>query len=249
MKKAVIALALLLTACAGEGQRRHKEALFVGIDVSGSFYKGGHYQDALDFLAHYLHGRINGIGNLASLKGLFVGTVGGEFENEAKAFRPIHDFQEKSVKQIHADLVNWFPKSDRNTDFNTFFRQVAVIAQKRNLALTPITILILSDGLPDLPGLPKTDDKFAAIDLEPIEFLSRKVTVRLLYASAVSSNKWETVIARKRVRMWTVDQKVMEGWRAQLMPDLPMAEQEKFWTWVRDNIDFRVRPVKFARRK
>src|SRR5207237_3652441 len=112
------------------------------------------------------------------------------------------------------------PKSDHYTDFNTFFRQVAIISQKLNLALTPNTVLLVSDGIPDIPGL-NGGDRYQAIDVSPLEFISRKVTVRLLYASPVSSNKWETVIARKRVRMWTVDQLVMAGWKAQFQSDLP----------------------------
>ena len=33
------------------------------------------------------------------------------------------------------------------TDFNAFFKQVAHISRKRNLSLTPITIILLTDGV------------------------------------------------------------------------------------------------------
>jgi hypothetical protein len=250
MRTLALSLAFLCALGGPVAARTPQGALFVGIDVSGSFYKkGGVYEDALDFLAHYLYGHLHEAGGLEPLKALFVGTVGGAFEDETKAFRPIHDFQDKSVDRIHDDLMAWFPKSDRITDFNTFFRQVAIIAQKRNLALTPITIVLLSDGLQDMPGMTGRSDTFSSIDLSPIEYLSRRVTVRLLYASPVASNRWETVIPRKRVRMWTVDQQVMAGWRSQLEPGASIDKQEKFWKWVQDNIDFRVRPVRFLRKK
>jgi hypothetical protein len=37
----------------------------------------------------------------------------------------------------------------------------------------------------------------------------------------------------------------MEGWRAQIEPGVELDKQDKFWKWVKDNVDFRVRARKF----
>ena len=86
------------------------------------------------------------------MKALFVGEIGGRFEAEPKSFHPIQDFQGKSVEQIQADLKSWFSEKDQLSDFNVFFKQSAAIAQKRNLTMSPITVVMLSDGIPALPG-------------------------------------------------------------------------------------------------
>ena len=67
------------------------------------------------------------------------------------------------------------------------------------------------------------------------------MTVRLLYASPTVSVAWEQDIDRRRVRVWTVDDEVMPGWREQFEADLGSGDGERLWTWVKDNVDFRVR--------
>jgi hypothetical protein len=84
-------------------------------------------------------------------------------------------------------------------------------------------------------------DPYAGIDLAPLEFLSRSVTVRLLYASPTVGDSWKKQIRRKRVRLWTEEAQVMAGWRTQLKPGLPLERQADLWKWVHDNVDFRVR--------
>jgi hypothetical protein len=37
----------------------------------------------------------------------------------------------------------------------------------------------------------------------------------------------------------------MEGWKEQMEPGVEPAQQDKFWTWVKDNVDFRVRARRF----
>jgi hypothetical protein len=74
-----------------------------------------------------------------------------------------------------------------------------------------------------------------------LEYLSRSVTVRLLYATPTICVAWERDIERRRVRMWTVDQDVMGGWRDQLGSDVNGGTSERLWRWVSDNVDFRVR--------
>jgi hypothetical protein len=228
--------------------RKQRVALFVGVDVSGSFK--GYQQDAIAFVAHYIHGHLTGIGGLEPVRALFVGAVGGNNADENKSFHPIEDFQGKSVAQIEADIKAWFPKSDSNTDFNVFFNSVARIATKRNLALTPIEVVLVTDGVPDTPG--EKEARISAIDVSALEFLSRRVTLRLLYPDPTICSHWETLVPRNRMRMWTVDHQVMTGWRHQFHPGTPEAQQTDLWKWVLNNVDYRVGPGKFkvaARKK
>jgi hypothetical protein len=89
------------------------------------------------------------------------------------------------------------------------------------------------------------ESPYDLINLDPLEFLSRSVTVRLLYASPTVSVDWERKVKRQRVRMWTVDAQVMDGWRDQVMPDLELDAQENLLTWINENVDFRVRSRRF----
>ena len=36
----------------------------------------------------------------------------------------------------------------------------------------------------------------------------------------------------------------MKGWKAQLQPGIGLEDQSKFWRWLRDNVDFRIRANK-----
>jgi hypothetical protein len=245
MKKFLVpALAIFLaTPSSADLGRQQRVALFIGIDVSGSFRKAGHSRDSMAFLAQYIHAHLKGIGGLEPSKALFVGSIGGNIKNETKSFHPIEDFQGKSVAQINADLKEWFPRSDDLTDFNVFFQQVALIAQKRNLALTPIEVVLVTDGIPDMPGV--TGSKIARVDVSPLEYLSRRVTLRLLYPKPTVCTEWETQVPHNRLRMWTVDEGVMAGWSAQVKPGVSPREQIDLWKWVLDNVDYRVGPVRF----
>jgi len=51
-------------------------------------------------------------------------------------------------------------------------------------------------------------------------------------------------VPRQRVRLWTVDADVMKGWKNQLQPGAEIREQARFWRWLRDNVDFRIRANK-----
>ena len=218
-----------------------RSTLFVGVDTSGSFRHAG-YEDAMTFLAYYLYGHVNALGGLARPRDLFVAAIGGKGTNEPKAFHPIYDFAGKKIPQIEANLRRWFPPTDPLTDFNSFFRQVARIARERNLVLTPITIVVVSDGIPDVPDLkPGSPDSFKTIDLSVLEFLSRNITLRLIYASPKVSDYWRRLITRQRVRLWAVEREVMMGWRAHVKPDADPARQDRLWRWVRETVDYRVR--------
>lgn len=218
--------------------------MFVGVDVSGSFRKSGYYDDALTFLSHYIYGHLNKIGELSGVRALFVGSIGGHSTNEPKAFHPIHDLEGKSVREIKAALKEWFPPRDTITDFNAFFAEIAAQTKDRNLTLAPICIMIITDGVP-ATGVREDKTTYEHINLDPLEYLSRRVTVRLTYLDPIVAKRWRDNVPARRVRIWTVPGEVMEGWREQMQPGVELAKQDKFWRWVKDNVDFRVRARKF----
>ncbi len=246
---AALALAFLVAGCGGGGGKDQANELapftmVIGIDASGSFRDARLYDDAVDFGATYIYAHLNSLGGLRPPTALFVGSIGGSRPGEPKSFHPINDFQGRSVEQIAADLRTWFPPNDPYTDFNAFFQRVATLAKERGLILAPLNVVVLSDGVPDVtPGtrLPAGTNPYSRIDLSPLEFLSRSVTVRLLYANPTVGDNWKKIIARRRVRLWTQEAQVMAGWHQQFKPGVPLAEQKDLWKWVQDNVDFRVR--------
>jgi hypothetical protein len=250
IKVMVIATLVALPGCLGiadDGSRATPPRLvmFIGVDVSGSFMNSRYFDSSLDFLADYLYAHLNGLGGLEVPHSLFVGTLGGNKLDEAKTFFPIETFQHASAEEIRAKLKELFHKNTHSnalTDFNAFFRQIEETTKNRKLILKPISVVMLSDGLPDLPGV-KGSEKFRKIDLSPLEDLSRNVTVRLLYTDAVTGKTWQTMIPRKRVKVWTQDAAVMVEWQdpKTLVPGKPIAEQSRLFDWVRDNIDFAAR--------
>jgi hypothetical protein len=90
----------------------------------------------------------------------------------------------------------------------------------------------------------KNSSPIARIDLTPLEFLSRSVSVRVLYASPSVGDDWKRLIPRKRVRVWTQEAPVMVGWRRQVHEGVPLERQDDLWKWIQDNVDFRVRTGK-----
>jgi len=240
----LVAAAAFLAACVpGEGTRQARSTLVIGIDVSGSFQARGHYDDAIDFAARYLYGHLNGLGDLRVPSAVFVGSVGGARVGEPKSFQPMHAFRGKTVDEIAAQLREFFPPEDAFTDFNAFFGRVATLVKRQGLVLAPLDVVVFSDGIPDRTRNSSTDttDAYAGIDVSPLEYLSRSVTVRLLYGSPTTSVAWERQIQRQRVRMWTVDDQVMSGWHDQADRYAPMDAQDQLWRWIGDNVDFRVR--------
>lgn len=217
-----------------------KSTLVIGLDVSGSFRKGGHFDDAIDFASLYIYAHLRGLNDLRQPTDVFVGTMGGQHTGEAKTFHPIQDLSGKSPAQIAADLRSWFPEADPITDFNAFFERTAVHVQRQNLGLAPLSVVLFSDGVPDIPGA-RGDDLYRRINLSPLEYLSRSVTVRLLYASPKVAQRWEKHVPRKRVRLWTQDADVMEGWRRQFVASAKPEEQDSLLSWMKNVVDFRVR--------
>jgi hypothetical protein len=241
---------LALGACVpaeggGRGGREQaaRSTIVIGLDVSGSFRQSGHFDDAIDFAAHYLYAHMNGLGGLRVPTNVFVGTLGGVRLGEAKVFHPIQDLTGRSIAEIASDLRGWFPETDPITDFNAFFERVAVHVKRQNLALAPLNIVMFSDGVPDYPGQRRVskDSLYARVDLSPLEYLSRSVTVRLLYAEPTVAQQWERNVDRKRVRLWTQESEVMLGWRRHNDLAQPVEQRDSLWSWVTNVVDFRVR--------
>jgi hypothetical protein len=82
---------------------------------------------------------------------------------------------------------------------------------------------------------------YERIDLSPLEYLSKNLTLRLTYTSPRVGENWRKHVRRQRVRLWTAEVEVMKSWQAQLIPGSDPAGQARLWEWVRENVDFRVR--------
>jgi hypothetical protein len=237
---------VILGACAGppaDTTRVARSTLVIGVDISGSFRTGGRYESSIDFAANYLYAHLHGLGELKPPTAVFVGSIGGDKAQETKSFQPIHTFQNMSVAEIAAYLKKEYPaRADAFTDFNPFFERVAALVKRQNLVLSPLNIVLLTDGIPDTPS-DRNDSlsKYKKIDVSRLEYLSKNVTVRILYPRPTVAVHWEKVVPRRRVRMWTVDDEVMATWRKHQHPGAAPAEQTELWKWINDNVDFRVR--------
>jgi hypothetical protein len=233
----------LLAGCSfgGDGERP-RLSLFVGVDISGSFMRGGYYDDAINFLSHYLYAHLNGLGGLEVPNALFVSSIGGATANEPKTFFPRQTFENKSVEEIARKLREIFPKGKENsfTDYNAFFEQVALTVRNKKLVLRPVSVVMISDGIPDVRREGRTD--FRSIELKPLEGLARNITLRLLYTNAEVGKNWQTRVPRSRVKVWTQDSEVMVSWKDPKIfaPGTPIEEQERFFSWIGDNVDFGV---------
>jgi hypothetical protein len=248
---AAAALVLILgtaaiTGCSsanGSNMDNPRQSLFIGVDISGSFMNGKYFDDSIDFLAHYIYAHLNGVGGLERPNAFFVSSIGGAQAGEPKTFYPIQMFENKSIDEIRDTLIGMFPKDRPNpfTDYSAFFEQVAYTVRSKNLVLRPITVVMVSDGVPDLARDGATD--YDSIVLAPLERLARSVTVRLLYTNAVVGKSWQTTVSRKRVKVWTQDAEVMASWKDPkiFLADVPFEEQPHFFEWINDNVDFGVR--------
>lgn len=243
-------LAILLAgSCTIEGEQDPRLSLFIGIDVSGSFVNSGHYEDSINFLAHYIYAHLNGYGELEEPNVLFVSSIGGAAPDEPKTFYPIQTFENLSADQIEDKLHELFPREVQNpfTDYNAFFEQVALTIRNRNLVLRPVSVVMVSDGKPDAPnvqeGADSERDRYRNIDLSPLERLSRNITIRVLYTDPVTGKNWQTLIPRRRVKIWTQDADVMTTWNDSTIyvPDRSIADQERWLDWTADNVDYGVR--------
>ncbi len=236
-----VVVVILLAGCEASDPKP-RLSMFVGVDISGSFTKSGYYGNAIEFLATYLHAHLNGAGGLEVPNVLFVSSIGGATADEPKTFYPKQTFEGKSIAEISVKLREMFPENTKNpyTDFNAFFEQIATTVRNRKLVLRPISIIMITDGVPDVKREGRTD--YRSISLKPLEILSRNITVRVLYTSAGTGRSWQTEVPRSRVKVWTQDADVMVSWKdpALFSPDQPIGEQEKFIQWVADNVNYGV---------
>jgi hypothetical protein len=244
-----LAFAALLSgavmACApaaGDTARVARSTLVIGIDVSGSFGSRGRYESSIDFAANYLYAHIHGLGGLRQPTAVFVGSFGGEKPGETKSFQPIDTFEHMSVAEIAKYLRKEYPSKDGLTDFNPFFERVATLVKRQNLVLSPINIVMLTDGIPDTPS-EKNDSlsKYKKINVSGLEYLSKNTTLRILYPRPTVAVHWEKNVPRHRVRMWTVDDEVMATWKSHYHTGIAPDGQAELWKWIADNVDFRVR--------
>jgi len=220
-----------------------RSTLVIGLDISGSFRDNPAFNDAIQFAAIYIYGHMNGMDGLKQATDIFVGSLGGEKPGQPKTFHPIQDLSGKTPDEIASDLRAWFPEIDPLTDFNAFFQRVAVHVKRQNLVLAPLNIVMFSDGMPDIPGAKRMTPKelYSKIDLSPLEFLSRSVTIRLLYGTPGVAQNWERLVPRSRVKIWTQDSDVMRGWRRHFVAGVEPARQDSVWSWISNIVDFRVR--------
>ncbi|MEW6511712.1 MAG: hypothetical protein AB1428_12225 [Bacteroidota bacterium] len=234
---------LVLAGCGLSGDAgKPRLTMFVGVDISGSFMKSPYYDDGIDFLAHYLYAHLNGLGGLEVPNALFVSSIGGATVDEPKTFFPRQTFENKSVEEIAQQLKEIFPRGKENpfTDYNAFFEQIALTVKNKKLVLRPVSVVMISDGIPDVGSEGKSD--FRSIDLKPLETLARNVTVRLLYTRADVGKNWQTAVRRSRVKVWTQDAAVMVSWKDPKIftADTPFDQQSAFFRWIDDNVDFGV---------
>ena len=74
--------------------------------------------------------------------------------------------------------------------------------------------MVVSAGIPDArdssikSGTPAS---YQQIDLSPLDYLSKSVTVRLDYASPKVGDNWRKLVKRDRIRFWAVEYEVMKG--------------------------------------
>lgn len=240
-------LVLCLSSCIPEDfftEPQPRLILFVGVDISGSFLKSKYFDDSLHFLAHYLYAHIKGVDGLEVPKELFVGSIGGSNVGEAKTLFPIQTFEYLTIPEIHAKLKEIFPKHKVNefTDFNAFFHHISETVTNRKLILRPLAIVLLSDGIPDVPEADR-NEAFKTIILKPLENLSRNIVIRLLYTDAQTGDQWTSLVSRRRVKILTQDAVVMKEWRdpSIMIPGKNFEDQDRFFDWVKDQVDFPVR--------
>src|SRR5262249_50725084 len=199
LRIAILTVALLSTSCSSDslkhlgnlakGSSKAPEVaaprlvMFIGVDISGSFMNGRYFDDSIAFLARYIHGHLNGLGEMEVPHSLFVGSIGGATKDQAKTLYPIEAFQNRSLEQMEQRLHEIFPKGRVNTytDFNAFFTQVGDMIDQKKLLLKPISIVLLTDGDPDMGDASASTDKdakFRKLSVSPLEGLSRNITVR-----------------------------------------------------------------------
>jgi hypothetical protein len=245
----LIALLLTLSACMPgkqkfkapglEFKKTHRVTLFIGVDISGSFVKTRSFRDGVEFLGEYIWAHLNEKGGLSAPVDMYVGGIGGNSVGDPQNFFPIHEFKGLSASQISAKLNAEFSKKrDNLTDFNQFFKRIRQLVEQKNLVLHPIELLMVTDGVPEIQcrGDAAIKQAYEKIEVSVLEHLARDVSVRILYANPKVGNNWRIYVPTKRIKVWTVEPRVMFGWTDQKK----RLGMEGLWAWMRDNIDLKM---------
>lgn len=236
----------MLAALAGcipsaERGRVARSTLVIGIDRGGDFVREGRYDSSMDFAANYLYAHLRGLGALARPTSVFVGSIDQPADSAELDFRSIETFAEMSVAQIAAYLRREFPPRSGTSEFTPFVRRVESLVKREDLVLVPLTVILLTDGLPAPAGGTDSTGAYAAIDLSSLEYLARTVTVRVLYPSPAVAAQWQQTVPRRRVRMLTVGNEVMAAWERHHRAGLAPEHQLALWRWIAETVDAHIR--------
>src|SRR5262249_52914476 len=70
------------------------------------------------------------------------------------------------------------------------------------------------------------------------------VTPLPAYLSSQVGGHWGRPGPRERGRLWAGGGGGIKNWKEKKKPNHGVAQQERFWKWLQDNVDFRVRSSK-----
>lgn len=194
----------------------------------------------MKFLGQYISAHLENQGGLAKPVDLYVGGIGGNREEDPQDFFPIHDFVGLTPSAIESKLLQEFAKKrDNLTDFNTFFKRISSLIKQKNLVLAPLDVIMITDGVPEVADQSSTSllQAYKKIDLSPLENITRNVNIRMLYSGPRVGELWRKYVPTKRIKIWTVEPNVMFGWNNQISRN----GSEGLYTWIRDNIDLRIK--------
>jgi len=237
-------LALGLLACKPPADTPPpRSTLVVGLDISGSFRKSGQFDPAMRYASLYIYAHVNALGGLKQATDVFVGFFGWRARRTTQNV-PSHSGSERQVaggnRGRPASLV---PR--RGSDHR--FQRLLPADRRPHQAAKPgpgsVEHRDVFRRCPRFPGAGRlpAPQLYAKIDVSPIEYLSRNVTIRLLYAQPTVAQNWEKLVPRNRVKIWTQDEQVMAGWRRHEVAGVPLDRQDSLWSWTQQIVDFRVR--------
>jgi len=190
---AALVLALGVIACSpSEKATTPRSTLVIGLDISGSFRRNPSFNGAIEFAALYIYGHLNGVGGLQPNTAIFVGELGGERPGQAKVFHPIQISRAKRPRRLRRTCARGSPRRpDHRLQRVLPARRLAREAQQPGPIAAQRRALLGRRA--DFPGAGRIslDDRYKRVDMSALEFLSRNVTVRLLYADPPIAQLWE----------------------------------------------------------
>ena len=75
-------------------------AMFVGVDISGSFMNGKYFDDSIDFLAHYIYCHLNGLGGFEVPHALFVSRQSDPARPPVCSESPLHHSERRDGRPL-----------------------------------------------------------------------------------------------------------------------------------------------------